>query len=142
MENITGGCLCGAVRYTITKPPIVTRACWCKICQTLAAGNATINLAVPENAIAVTGRLKDFPGTADDGNHMHRTFCPICGTHLFSEAEERPNIVVVRAGTLDDTEQVNIEGLIWTASAPSWACLDPDVPHFERQPPAPGSSGS
>ena len=75
---------------------------WCKICQTLAAGNATINLAVPENVITVTGKLKDYPSTADDGNHMHRTFCPTCGTHLFSEAEERPNIVVVRAGTLDD----------------------------------------
>lgn len=120
----------------------MTRACWCKICQTLAAGNATINLAVPESAITVTGQLKDFPGTADDGNKMHRTFCPTCGVHLFSEAEERPNIVVVRAGTLDDTEQVKIEGLIWTASAPSWAQLDPDIPHFEGQPPAPGTPTS
>ena len=142
MGNMTGGCLCGAVRYTVTEPPLVTRACWCKLCQTLASGNATINLAVLANAIAVTGELKDFSSIADDGNTMHRTFCPTCGVHLFSEAEERPEIVVVRAGTLDDSEQVSVEGIIWTSSAPAWAYLDPDIPHFEGQPPVPGSPAS
>lgn len=137
MESINGGCLCGAVRYTVTAKPIVTRACWCKLCQSLASGNATINLAFPANAITITGELRDYSCIADDGNKMHRRFCPDCGVHLFSDAEERPTIIVVRAGTLDDTEQVKIEGIIWTSSAPSWAYLDPNMPHFEKQPPAP-----
>ena len=137
MKNITGGCLCGAVRFTINEKPIVTRACWCRFCQTLSSGNATINLAFPVNAVVITGELHDYASVADDGNKMHRKFCPTCGVHIFSEAEERPDIIVVRAGTLDDTEQVKIEGLIWTSAAPSWAYLDPDVEHFENQPPAP-----
>ena len=29
---------------------------------------------------------------------MHRRFCPSCGTHLFSEAESRPHLVIVRNG--------------------------------------------
>ncbi len=137
MASISGGCLCGAVRYSADTSPIVTRACWCRLCQTLASGNATINLAFPSSALTVTGELRDYVSIADDGNKMHRKFCPNCGVHLFSEAEERPNLIVVRAGTLDDTEQVKIEGIIWTSEAPSWAWLDPDVPHFEFQPPAP-----
>lgn len=137
MEKLTGGCLCGAVRFTANAKPILTRACWCRLCQSLASGNATINLAFPVTAISITGELKDYQAVADSGNKMHRRFCPNCGVHMFSEAEERPNIIVVRAGTLDDTDQVTIDGLIWTSEAPAWAYLDPALPHFEGQPPAP-----
>lgn len=137
METAEGGCLCGSVRYTINSNPIVIRTCWCKVCQTIASGNATINLAFPTDAVSITGELNDYISVADSGNRMHRRFCPDCGTHLFSEAEERPNMIVVRAGTLDQSEQIANEGIIWTSQAPSWAYLDPNVPHFEGQPPAP-----
>jgi len=137
MELAAGGCLCGAVRYTANSTPIVIRACWCKLCQTLASGNATINVAFPTHSVTIHGELKDYTSIADSGNRMHRRFCPDCGTHVFSEAEERPNMIVVRAGTLDHPEQVSIEGIIWTSQAPHWAYLDPSIPHFEGQPPAP-----
>ena len=137
MENISGGCLCGSIRYSINTKPVATRACWCNFCQTLASGNATINMAFPSNAVTITGDPKDYSSVADSGNKMHRLFCPDCGVHLFSKADERPNIIIVRAGTLDDAEQINIEGVIWTSAAPSWAYLDPNVAQFEHQPPAP-----
>ena len=134
---IKGGCLCGAVRYTAAAEPLVIRACWCRVCQFFASGNATINLAFPSDAVTITGELRDYPSNADSGRRMHRRFCPTCGVQLFSEAEERPQIIVVRAGTLDDPSLVVPQGAIWTASAPAWARIDPDLPHFEGQPPAP-----
>ena len=137
MQQAEGGCLCGSVRYTVDSNPVVIRSCWCNVCQTIASGNATINIAFPTNAVSITGKLNDYVSMADSGNRMHRRFCPDCGTHLFSEAEERPNMIVVRAGTLDHSEQVAIEGIIWTSEAPAWAVLDPSVPHFDGQPPAP-----
>ena len=103
----------------------------------MASGITTINLAFPADAITLTGKLNDCLSHADDGNEMHRKFCPNCGVHIIREAEERPNSIVVRARTLDDIEQIKIEGLIWTSSAPSWAYLDPEIPYFEGQPPAP-----
>jgi hypothetical protein len=83
----------------------------------------------------VQGELSEYRLTADSGNVAHRRFCPKCGTHLFSASEARPQLIFVRAGTLDDPELVRPAMTIWTASAPSWACFDERLPKVERQPP-------
>ena len=87
MQAIEGGCLCGAVRYVARSDPITTRSCWCRVCQYLAAGNASVNVVFPKDAVTITGELKDYASTADSGNRMHRRFCPTCGTQMFSESE-------------------------------------------------------
>jgi hypothetical protein len=133
--EVTGGCLCGAVRYRITAPPLVTRVCWCRVCQYLAAGNGTVNTCFPSNAITIEGQLTDYSRIADSGNVMHRRFCPKCGTQMFSEAEVRPHLIFVRSGTLDDRELAKPSATIWTSAAPTWACMDDSIPRIEAQPP-------
>ena len=92
---ITGGCLCGAVRFEIeAEAPL-------------------------------------------SGSTMHRRFCSQCGTPIFSEAEQRPHQIVVRVGTLDDPNLAKPAGIIWTKSAPVWACFDPHLPQAEGQAPPP-----
>ena len=135
LMEITGGCLCKAVRYRISAAPITTRSCWCRVCQYLAAGSATVNVCFPTAAVAIEGELRDYRSIADSGNVMHRRFCPTCGTSVFSEAEARPHLIFVRAGTLDDPELAQPAGTIWPASAPSWACIDVSLPRLEGQAP-------
>lgn len=134
---ITGGCLCKSVRYEIDAEPIITRRCWCRLCQYLGAGSETVNVGFPSAAMKVQGELRGFRSVADSGNVMHRRFCPNCGTPMFSEAESRPEVIFVRAGTLDDPEVARPALTIWTSQAPSWACFDPALPQVERQPPPP-----
>lgn len=133
--TISGQCLCGAVRYTATAAPIVTRACWCRLCQYLGTGSGTVNTCFPRDAVTIEGALTDFPSIAESGNKMHRRFCPVCGTHVFSEAESRPHLIFIRAGTLDDRELARPSVTIWTAQAPTWACIDAKLPRFDGQPP-------
>ena len=133
--EIAGGCLCSSVRYRVTAEPIVTRTCWCRLCQYLGAGGATVNVCFPSSAIAIEGELRDYRSIADSGNVMHRRFCPTCGTHLFSEAESRPHLIFVRAGTLDDPSIAKPAMTIWTSQAPGWACIDQSIPRAEGQPP-------
>ena len=135
---VAGGCLCKAVRYEIAAAPIAARACWCRVCQYIGAGSATVNAAFPKSAITVSGEVRDYACLADSGAPMHRGFCPQCGTHLFSEAETRPHLIFVRAGTLDNPELARPIATIWTASAPSWACIDESLPRIEGQPPPVG----
>ena len=134
---ISGGCFCKAVRYSTTDHPIITRLCWCRLCQYLATGNAAVSVCFPSGGLTVTGETRDFPSVADSGNQMHRRFCPTCGTQLFSEAEARPHLIFVRAGTLDDPNIARPAATIWTAQAPVWACVDATIPNWEGQPPPP-----
>src|SRR5664280_2975815 len=120
---ITGGCLCRSIRYEIAAAPIVTRVCWCRLCQFIGAGSGTVNTCFPSAALTLHGEPRSYRSVADSGNVMFRRFCPTCGTHLFSAAESRPHLVFVRAGTLDDPELAQPSSTIWTSQAPSWACI-------------------
>ena len=133
MHERTGGCLCGAVRYRITAEPLLTRICWCSDCQHIAS-NGTVNLLIPAAALAVQGSTSTYTSMADSGHRISRRFCPSCGSHLFAESSARPQFTVVRAGTLDDPSSVTPSANIWAASAPGWACMDPELERVERQP--------
>ena len=134
MKPVTGGCLCGAVCFRFEQPPVATRACWCRDCLYLSPGNASINAIFGTASFSFTGEVSEYVSTADSGNVMRRRFCPKCGTPLFSEASDRPDLMVVRVGALDDPEAGWPTAAIWTASAPGWAVLDPHMPSHEGQP--------
>jgi hypothetical protein len=135
--QITGGCLCGAVRYRISAAPLLARSCWCRTCQYLGAGNATVNAMFRADALQVEGETRDYASAADSGNMIHRRFCPACGTPMFAAADVRPQLVIVRVGTLDDPAAVQPAMTIWTDSRPPWGCLDDALPGFPRQAPPP-----
>jgi hypothetical protein len=131
----TGGCLCGHVRFEFHAEPIAMRLCWCRDCQYFAAGNATVNVVFPSGSLKLLqGELRDYVSVSDSGNRMHRRFCPNCGTPVFSGAESRAHLVIVRNGALDDTELLKPSAPIWTESAPGWACIDETLPMHAGQP--------
>jgi hypothetical protein len=136
MKELVGRCLCGAVTYRISAEPVVTRVCWCRACQHLAA-NGTVNVLVPTTALETTGELSEYLSIAESGNEMRRRFCPRCGSHLFANSSARPQFTVVRAGTLDDPSAVRPAVNIWASSAPDWACLDRNLQRVEQQPTPP-----
>jgi len=133
-EEVTGRCACGQVRVSLSKPPLTVRVCWCRECQYLAAGQGSVNLRVSRDAVTLTGELRAWETTADSGNRVRRSFCTGCGTHVLSESSGSPDVVVIRAGTLDEPGRFPPVQNIWTASAPSWACIDTTLPSTPRAP--------
>jgi hypothetical protein len=135
--QFSGGCLCRAVRYQVTAAPVAVRACWCRTCQYLGAGSATVNALFPSEALTVEGALAEYSTVADSGNAMLRRFCPRCGTQVLVNSAARPQFTGIRVGTLDDPACVQPAATIWTSAAPAWAAIDPNLPRVERQPPPP-----
>lgn len=134
---ITGGCLCKAVRFEIDAEPLTVRTCWCRLCQYLGAGSATVNVTFPADKVRMTAELRYRQDVADSGNVLQRGFCPSCGTPLTSAAEARPHLLIVRVGTLDDPNQFAPEVTIWTSEAPHWAVISDEIPSHPAQIPQP-----
>lgn len=133
--TITGGCFCGQVRFTIKGEPVGARMCWCRDCQRIASGSATVNVLFPEEAVTYQGEITTLRRTAESGNTVERGFCPKCGSQMYSRTVTPQGMPMrVRAGTLDDPELIAPQSIIWASSAPSWASLDPELPQFPKGP--------
>ena len=123
---LTGGCLCGAIRYSINAPIAELRACHCTHCQKTSGTGASVNAAIPSVSFAlVKGTPKRYADTAQSGRRLYRYFCGDCGSPIYSHRETTPEIMVVRAGTLDSPPSLKITTHIWTASARPWSYIDP-----------------
>ena len=138
MNAITGGCLCQAVRYKAGVDPIMTRICWCRVCQHVSGGNSTINAFFNNEDFEIEGEVRWYASTSDSGNVVSRGFCPTCGSPLFAKNSARSQFIVARVGSLDDPNAVSPMASIWTSEAPEWALIHPDLPQVERQPPPVG----
>jgi hypothetical protein len=132
-----GKCLCGHIQFSIDAEPLDARMCWCRDCQRIASGSATVNVLFPEEAVRYTGQMTTLRLTADSGNIVERGFCPSCGSQMYSKTIEPTGMPMrVRAGTLDDPELMAPTAIIWADSAPRWATFDPNLPRYPKGPPA------
>ena len=75
-----------------------------------------------------------FELTADSGQTTKRAFCPDCGSRLFGQPGSRPDIVTIRAGSLDDPSAFRPNQDIFTASAQPWDYMNPNLPKAPKLP--------
>src|SRR5690606_2878781 len=78
----TGQCFCGQVKLTIDAEALGARMCWCRDCQRIASGSATVNVLFPEEAVTCSGEIATLRKIADSGNVVERGFCPKCGSQI------------------------------------------------------------
>jgi hypothetical protein len=109
--------------------------CWCRDCQRIASGSATVNALFLEESVHYEGKITTMGMIADSGNMVERGFCPQCGSQMYSKTVQPSGLPMrVRVGTLDDPEIAPPTAIIWVESAPSWATLDPELPHHPKGP--------
>lgn len=140
MTTLTGGCLCGAIRYTVSTPITELRMCHCRDCQKSTGTGGSVNAMIPSASMQITkGTPKRYTVTADSGRILHRFFCGDCGSPLFSRRELTPQNTALRIGTLDPeyTAGMKVVAHIWTKSARPWSHIEAATQQFPGQPDAP-----
>ena len=139
-QSPTGSCLCGAIRYTIGVPITELRACHCTNCQKASGAGGTVNAMIPSAAFHLTqGAPKRHTGIADSGRTLHRYFCGDCGSPIYSQRANTPEMLTLRVGSLDGGSDAKITAHIWTRSARPWFRIDPASKQFPGQPDAPAA---
>jgi hypothetical protein len=126
-----GGCACGEVRYRLTADPLFTHCCHCLNCQRQTGSAFVINLLIEADRVeVVAGEPHAVDVPRDDGSAQRIHRCPACEVAVFSEYT-RPEVLFVRAGTLDDPSSVAPDVHIYTRSKVPWVELPESVPAFD-----------
>ena len=135
-SKFSGGCLCGAVTYQAEGAPVACVHCQCVDCRKTSGTGHGSHMAIPEPAVRISGEIRTYDRPADSGNVVSRSFCPECGSAVFSTNDSMPGLIFLRASSLDDPEVFSPQMVVYTASAASWDLVDADLPAFETMPPA------
>ena len=134
---LTGGCMCGKVRYEISEPLVSAGYCHCTRCQrrTGTAASASARVA-PGSLRVVQGEELLKAWRPPDG--FAKVFCSECGSHMWSEDPQDPEIRAVRLGSFDGDPGIRPGDHQFTAYAAVWEPIPDDgLPrHPERRPPA------
>jgi hypothetical protein len=136
---ITGRCLCGNVTYSVDAEPVVQAACHCADCQRQSGSPFSVVVAVPKAAFTVEGdSLSSYSTIGDDhGGETERSFCSNCGSPLYSVAAVMPDMMFIKAGSLDDSSWVEPAVEAWTRSAQPWTPRFENTMQLERGPGGP-----
>ena len=86
----TGGCQCGALRYTVDQPLGRASICHCRMCQK-AFGNAFAPLVTARGLRWLHGEPKRFRSS----NKASRGFCSECGTPMTYEPDGYPPEIAI-----------------------------------------------
>lgn len=135
---MTGGCLCGAVRYRYEGRPLGTSICHCEECQRSTGSAFSTQLAVRTDRLELDGETPATYETigTDSGERRERRFCAKCGSPVFSVLAELPEMAFIKAGTLDDKSSLRPTMEAWRESAQPWTQRGRFRPALRRGPPA------
>ena len=128
----SGGCHCGAIRYSLEGEPKHSAVCHCDSCRRTTGGLTTAWAGYPSGALKVE---KGEPRSYSSSSGVDRQFCGECGTSLFYTNEPAmPGIVDVLTVTLDDPGALPPGLHVQMADALKWEDGLGDLPKFDRFP--------
>lgn len=108
MDQVTGGCRCGAVRLVAHGQPDRVGICHCLDCRKAHGALFYAAAIFSQDAVTSTGETRAY---------KDRHFCPHCGSPVFARWESE---VEVHLGTLDAPDQFTPTYECWTARREKW----------------------
>jgi hypothetical protein len=99
---LTGGCLCGGVRYEIDAPLVAAGYCHCTRCQRRTGTAASPQARTQDGSFRIV-QGEELVKEYDPGNGgFFKAFCSECGSGLYSRSPEDRLVISVRLGTFDE----------------------------------------
>jgi hypothetical protein len=128
MSAWTGGCACGAIRFSCEAEPAMMVKCHCRDCQRASGSGYAAVVAFPKGAIALTGEPRYHTLTGGSGERIERGFCATCGNPVTVKLGLVPDVLGIQAGSLDEPARFKPGLELFTSSAQPWDVMDADTP--------------
>jgi len=133
-SSLSGGCLCGGVRYELTEAPVSASYCHCRRCQRRTGTAASAQARVAPGALRIEQGAELVREWAPaDG--WPKCFCSVCGSALWSRSPTDPDLFSVRLGTFDEDPGIRPQYRQFVAFAAAWEPIPDDgLPRYEERP--------
>ena len=130
---LEGGCVCGAVRFSVSEPLLGAVYCHCKRCQRRTGTAFSATGLAPQGAFSIT-QGEDAVRGYDPGDGWIKSFCVQCGSHLFTQHPENEQLVAVRLGAVDGDPGVRPTAHQFVDYASPWEPIPDDgLPRFPER---------
>jgi hypothetical protein len=134
MTQISGKCLCGNISYSSDTEIKMMANCHCSDCRSVTGAAYGTLVFVEADAVEIRGEPKIFKHTSDSGAAMQKLFCGDCGSQLFGKNSNRPSMLSIRAGGLDDNSFVKPTVNVYLSSKLESTPIDSGLRGFEKMP--------
>lgn len=134
MKHMSGGCLCGEVKYKVNAEPLAMGFCHCRSCQRATGAGYIAWILLPADSLKIDGNFKEYQSIGGSGESVYRGFCANCGSRLFFRGDKLEGLKLVSASSLDDPSQFKPQMHIWTQDAQHWDCMDDETVKFSQNP--------
>lgn len=132
-KTLSGGCLCGRIRYEIEGKPRFMYQCYCGKCRAASGASFVTNIIVDAARFRITAG-KESLAAYESSPQKFRHFCSSCGSPIYSHGEKTKHVVSVRCGTLNQDPGVRVAYHAFVASKAPWADICDDQPQFAEWP--------
>jgi hypothetical protein len=132
--QITGGCLCGALRYEADGPPRYAGLCYCADCRKASGSGFMPFMGFEARTIRFRGPAVQYRSRAFRGVEAVRNACPNCSSLVFGGEVGLDDSHTVYAGSLDDLSHFAPRIAIFVKDRPDWAPLPPGLQLFDIMP--------
>jgi hypothetical protein len=134
---LTGGCLCGAVRFEVTRPLVRASYCHCTRCQRRSGTAASPQARVAPGSLRILAGEELVRAWSPPDGGFAKEFCSACGGQLWSRSPDDPEVISVRLGAFDGDPGIRPELRQFVAYAALWEPIPDDgLPRFDERPPA------
>jgi hypothetical protein len=133
-EPITGGCLCGAVRYVAVGEPGLMGFCCCRDCQRASGSGFIPFMGFAADKVRFTGKTVQFASKSLRGGDALRNSCSVCGGLVFGGIVGKDDSHTIYAGSLDNPSRFRPAIVIFNRDRPDWVTLPPGLKVFETMP--------
>ncbi|RTE89367.1 GFA family protein [Bradyrhizobium sp. LVM 105] len=131
----TGGCACGAIRYSILGEPLFSNHCQCRDCQRESGSGHGSYATFARAGVTVAGEARHWDMVADSGKVKTRGFCTQCGVAVYMTFAAQPDVFTIRAASLDEPARYKPQAITFAARAHDWDQIDPSLLKFAGMPP-------
>ncbi len=128
ITNLSGSCLCKAVRFTVSGPPATVCVCHCSVCRRSVGAPGVPWATFSRSTLVVEGT----PSWFRSSEHARRGFCKDCGASLFFETQREPHAIDITVASLHEADKLPPRYHSWAPNKLAWQTINDGLPRYRE----------